>query len=153
MITVLLDFDRNEEKMDLKKILEKLVNRETITYIIAGVLTTAINFIAYHWLCNILQIENLIANAIAWVVAVAFAYVVNAKWVFLEPFTGWKEEIQKISKFTGARVVTFVVEEIGMFIFVDWLHGPNLLMKAIVAVLVIILNYIFSKLFIFNRIK
>lgn len=133
----------------IKKCWNVFVNRETITYAIAGVATTVVNFIAYHVFCNMLGIPNLIANAIAWVIAVAFAYVVNARWVFLEKFEGWKKEWERIWKFTGARVVTLVVEEIGMFLLVDVLHGPNLIMKAIVAVLVIILNYIFSKLFVF----
>lgn len=133
----------------MKKCWGAFVNRETITYAIAGVATTVVNFIAYHVFCNMLGIPNLIANAIAWVIAVAFAYVVNARWVFLEKFKGWKREWERIVKFTGARVVTFVVEETGMFLLVDVLHGPNLIMKAIVAVLVIILNYIFSKLFVF----
>ena len=137
--------------MDLKKMWKKYVNRETITYVVAGVLTTVINFVAYYWFCNMLHIENLIANAIAWVVAVAFAYIVNARWVFLEKFAGWKVELGKICKFTGARIFTFVIEEIGMFVLVDVLHGPNMIMKALVAVLVIVLNYVFSKLFIFTK--
>ena len=139
--------------MDLKKMWKKYVNRETITYLVAGVLTTVINFIAYYWFCNILHIENLIANAIAWVVAVAFAYIVNARWVFLEKFTSWKTEVENICKFTGARILTFVIEEIGMFVLVDVLHGPNMIMKALIAVLVVILNYVFSKIFIFTKKK
>lgn len=133
----------------IKKCWNVFVNRETITYAIAGVATTVVNFIAYHVFCNMLGIPNLIANAIAWVIAVAFAYIVNARWVFLEKFEGWKKEWERIWKFTGARIVTFVIEEVGMFLLVDVLHGPNLIMKAIVAVLVIILNYVFSKLFVF----
>lgn len=133
----------------IKKCWNVFVNRETITYAIAGVATTVVNFIAYHVFCNMLGVPNLIANAIAWVIAVAFAYIVNARWVFLEKFEGWKKEWERIWKFTGARIVTFVIEEAGMFLLVDVLHGPNLIMKAIVAVLVIILNYVFSKLFVF----
>lgn len=133
----------------IKKLWKMFMNREIVTYAIAGVATTVVNFIAYHLLCNVLGIPNLVANAIAWVVAVAFAYVVNARWVFLEKFEGWKKEWERIVKFTGARVATLVVEEAGMFLLVDVLHGPNLIMKAIVAVLVIILNYVFSKLFVF----
>lgn len=133
----------------VKKWWKLFVNRETITYAVAGVLTTVVNFLAYHLFCNVMNIPNLVANAIAWVIAVAFAYVVNARWVFLERFEGWKMEWERIVKFTGARVVTFFVEEAGMFLLVDVLHGPNLIMKAIVAVLVIILNYVFSKLFVF----
>lgn len=133
----------------IKKCWNVFVNRETITYAIAGVATTVVNFIAYHVFCNMLGVPNLIANAIAWVIAVAFAYIVNARWVFLEKFEGWKKEWERIWRFTGARIVTFVIEEAGMFLLVDVLHGPNLIMKAIVAVLVIILNYVFSKLFVF----
>ncbi|MGN0506608.1 MAG: GtrA family protein [Lachnospiraceae bacterium] len=135
----------------IKKLWKLFVNRETITYGIAGVATTVVNFIAYHLFCNILLIPNLIANAIAWVIAVAFAYVVNARWVFQDKKEGVSEESKKVVKFFGARLVTFFVEEAGMFLLVDVLHGPNLWMKAIVAVLVIILNYVFSKLFVFVK--
>ena len=65
--------------------------------------------------------------------------------------SGVKFTSKKILKFFGARVITFGVEELGMFILVDLLQGNNLIMKAIVAVLVIILNYIFSKLFVFTK--
>lgn len=142
-----------EVKTVIKKLWKLFVNRETITYGIAGVSTTIVNFIAYHLFCNILGIPNLIANAIAWVIAVAFAYVVNARWVFQDKQEDAAAESKKVVKFFGARIVTFVVEEAGMFILVDLLHGHNLIMKAIVAVLVIILNYIFSKLFVFTKKK
>lgn len=140
-----------EVKTVIKKLWNLVVNRETITYGIAGVSTTVVNFIAYHVFCNVLGITNLIANAIAWVIAVAFAYVVNARWVFQDKQEDAAGESKKIVKFFGARVVTFGVEEVGMFVLVDLLHGPNMIMKAVVAVLVIILNYIFSKLFVFNK--
>lgn len=142
-----------EVKTVIKKLWKLFVNRETITYGIAGVSTTIVNFVAYHLFCNILGIPNLIANAIAWVIAVAFAYVVNARWVFQDKQEDAAAESKKIAKFFGARIVTFVVEEAGMFILVDLLKGNNLIMKAIVAVLVIILNYIFSKLFVFTKKK
>lgn len=138
-------------KEKMQKLWKLFVNRETITYGIAGVSTTIVNFAAYHLFCNILHIENLIANAIAWVVAVSFAYVVNARWVFREAAEDAVGESRKIAKFFGARVATFLVEEAGMFVLVDLMHGPNMIMKAIVAVAVIILNYIFSKLFVFTK--
>lgn len=142
---------RKAMKELIKKCWKLVMNREFITYGVAGVATTVVNFLSYHLFCNIWGIANLIANAMAWVVAVAFAYVVNAKWVFREGFLGWKEERERIAKFVGARVVTFIVEEIGMFVLVDVLKGHNLIMKAIVGVLVIILNYVFSKVFVFIR--
>lgn len=140
-----------EVKTVIKKLWNLFVNRETITYGIAGVSTTVVNFIAYHVFCNMMGIPNLIANAIAWVIAVVFAYVVNARWVFQDKQEDAVSESKKIAKFFGARVVTFGVEEVGMFVLVDLLQGPNMIMKAVVAVLVIILNYIFSKLFVFKK--
>lgn len=135
----------------IKKLWKLCINRETITYVVAGVGTTVVNFVSYHLFCNILGVPNLVANAIAWVIAVAFAYVVNARWVFLEEKEEAAKESVKIAKFFGARIATFGVEEFGMFVLVDLMHGNNLLMKAVVAVLVIILNYIFSKLFVFTK--
>lgn len=146
------DLEKEVEKV-IKKLWKLFVNRETITYGIAGVSTTVVNFIAYHLFCNVLGIPNLVANAIAWVIAVSFAYVVNARWVFQDKQEDAAGESKKIVKFFSARLVTFGVEELGMFILVDLLHGPNMIMKAVVAVLVIILNYIFSKLFVFTKKK
>lgn len=137
----------------LKKLWNLFVNRETITYGISGVSTTIVNFVVYYLFCNILLVPNLISNAIAWVAAVLFAYVLNARWVFKDKQEDVTGESRKLAKFFGARVVTFVIEEVGMFVLVDLLHGPNLIMKAIIAVLVIILNYIFSKLFVFKKQK
>jgi len=133
------------------KLFKKVVNRETITYGIAGVLTTIINFVSFHVLCNILAIPDLTSNAIAWVVAVIFAYLVNNKIVFLSGKVSAKEEVAKVAKFFGARVLSFVIEELGMLLFVVLLGFQNLLVKAALAVIVIIMNYFFSKLYIFKK--
>ena len=129
---------------------KKIVNRETIAYVIAGVLTTIINFISYEGLYR-LGIPNLTANAIAWVIAVTFAYIVNKKNVFVSKSDTIKDETVKITKFYGARIVTLGVEQLGMYIFIERLGFYRLLVKAALAVIVIILNYIFSKIYIFNK--
>lgn len=134
----------------IRKLMKIVLSREFITYGIAGVLTTGVNFYSYHLLCNVMGIENLIANAIAWVIAVSFAYVVNAKVVFLQKNDGIKSEATKVTKFFGARVLSLIVEETGMFIFVDILAYNNLMVKACLAVIVIIMNYVLSKLYIFK---
>jgi putative flippase GtrA len=131
-------------------LIKKIVNRETITYIIAGVLTTIVNFISYESLYR-LGFKNLTANAIAWVIAVTFAYIVNKKQVFLSKSNSVNDEARKVSKFFGARLITLGVEQVGMYIFIDVLGFYRLLVKAVIAVIVIILNYIFSKIFIFNK--
>ncbi len=135
----------------MKKVLKIVFSREFITYAVAGVLTTLVNYISFHIICNILGVDDLIANAIAWVLAVAFAYVVNARFVFLDERDSAKKEAIKVTKFFGARILTFVVEEVGILIFVTILEYNNLIVKACLAVIVIILNYILSKLYIFRR--
>ena len=141
-------------KNSLKSIIRKLwqisVNRETISYIIAGVLTTVVNFSSYEGLYR-LGLSNLWANGLAWVIAVTFAYIVNKRGVFMAKSSGVKDEASKLTKFFGARLVTLGVEQLGMYIFVNRLGFYRLLVKASLSVIVIILNYIFSKLYIFNR--
>lgn len=137
-------------KRAVKKLWTVLINRETISYIIAGGLTTVVNFISYEGLYQ-LGVANLIANAWAWVIAVLFAYIVNKIGVFRAKSSGKADELSQIAKFFAARLVTLGVEEAGMFYFVDCLGFHRLLVKAFLAVFVIILNYIFSKLFIFKK--
>jgi putative flippase GtrA len=146
-------FDRNWKenlKTYIIRLIKKIVNRETIAYIIAGILTTIVNFISYEGLFQ-LGLKNLTANAIAWVIAVAFAYIVNKKQVFLSRSDNVNDEAMKVTKFFGARLITLGVEQVGMYLLIDVLGLYRLVGKAFVAVVVIILNYLFSKIFIFNK--
>jgi putative flippase GtrA len=139
----------------IKKIItlikDKLFTREIITYGISGVLTTAINLITYYLCWNLFGIHNLIANIIAWVIAVTFAYFMNAVWVFKDERQGATQETIKMFKFYIARVFSLIVEEAGLLLFVEVLHFSNMMVKCGLAVIVIILNYVLSKVFIFNK--
>lgn len=130
---------------------DKLYTREIITYGISGVLTTAINLISYYLCWNIFGIHNLVANIIAWLIAVTFAYFMNAVWVFKDERQAAPQETIKMFKFYAARVFSLIVEETGLFIFVELLHFNNMIVKCGLAVIVIVLNYVLSKLFIFNK--
>lgn len=136
----------------MKDMYHKVINRETIAYIIAGVLTTTVNFISYESLYQ-LGLPNLTANAWAWVIAVTFAYIANKKGVFRSKSTGLLNELSKIVMFFAARLITLGVEQLGMYYFIDYLEFPRLMVKASLAVIIIILNYIFSKLYIFKKYK
>lgn len=136
--------------MKIKWLLKKVINRETITYGIAGVLTTVVNFVSYEGLYD-LGVPNLTANAIAWVIAVVFAYIVNKKNVFRSRSNTVKDEATKITKFFGARIITLLIEQTGMYLFTERVQFNRLLVKASLAVIVILLNYVFSKLYIFNN--
>ena len=90
-----------EEKCEKKKSFkEKLFNREVITYVIAGVLTTLVNLVAKFIFLNLMGLNENLTTALAWVVAVAFAYVINNYWVFLKGNEGAGREAVKILKFT-----------------------------------------------------
>lgn len=127
----------------------KLINRETITYTIAGILTTLVNFVSYEGLFR-LGIPNLTANWLAWVIAVTFAYIVNKRNVFLSRSRSVREELIKMVKFYGARLVSLGAEQLGMYVLAERLGIYRWFVKAALAVVVILINYIFSKLYIFN---
>lgn len=133
------------------KLWDIFINREMITYLISGVLTTVVNWILYYLLVKKLGMEELRGNALDWVLTVAFAYVINAFWVFRSRYAGMKKEAVKILKFYSARLLTFLVEEGGLVLFVKLLKWNDLIVKAALAVIVIILNYVFSKLFVFLK--
>lgn len=168
----------------MRKLLRVLVNRETITYLIAGVATTLLNFIVYNVSFRLLaqtgitvgskfDYTNLSAELIAVILSVVFAYVINARWVFQEKKEPFWREVRKIARFFASRFVTMLIEVGGMLLFVDLLDCPSWifrlvegagvleqavaaidpknLVKAAVAVIVIILNYLFSKLFVFTK--
>lgn len=136
--------------MKIKSLMKKVINRETIAYGIAGVLTTVVNFVSYEGLYD-LGVPNLTANAIAWVIAVVFAYIVNKKNVFRSRSHTVKDEATKVTKFFGARIITLLIEQTGMYLFTERIPFNRLLVKASLAVIVILLNYVFSKLYIFNN--
>lgn len=135
----------------IEKIKQKLFTREIILYLVAGVLTTIINIISYHIFCNIIGIESLISNGIAWVLSVLFAYIANDKFVFVQEKMTKQQEFKKFVKFITARLFSFGVDEAGMFLFVEIVFIHNIIAKIIMNVIVVILNYIFSKVFIFKN--
>ncbi|WP_310603000.1 GtrA family protein [Anaerosporobacter sp.] len=132
---------------------EILSQKETIAYIIVGTLTTGVNLTAYYWFYNISGISNLVSNAFAWIVAMLFAYYANAKYVFKPTKKGLVGELLQMSKFFTARFLSFLVEEAAMFVFVDILCVNSMLIKAIMNVVVVIINYFFSKWLVFNDSK
>lgn len=137
-------------KNRLDGLIKKFINRETTAYLIAGILTTVVNFVSYEGFYR-LGISNLKANAIAWFIAVIFAYVVNKRNVFQSKSRSLMEEITKISKFFGARLVSLGIEQLGIYVFIYQLGIYRWLVKAGLAIFVILINYVFSKLYIFNK--
>lgn len=129
--------------------------REIFIYLIVGVLTTIVSwlacFIAKMFLNPEITLQNNIVNTIGWVTGVCFAYPLNRKWVF-------QSDNPKITKefvaFVGSRVSTWVTELVVMTVCVNIFNLEYWIAKiCIAAVLVTLLNYIFSKIFIFKKAK
>lgn len=131
-------------------IYKKLVNRETIIYGIVGGFTTIINFVSYEGLYR-LGLSNMTANWMAWIIAVTFAYIVNKWIVFHSRSISAKVEFTKMGKFYGARFLSLGVEQIGMWVLVENLGFHRWLIKGTLSIIVIVLNYVFSKLYIFKK--
>ena len=125
--------------------------KEVINYLIFGVLATVVSLGVYYILTNTVlnpknSIELQVANVVSWMAAVSFAYITNRKFVF-ESNNSIREEIVG---FVGARLLTLVMDVIIMGIFVSVLHFDDKLIKVISQFVVIVSNYILSKLFVFK---
>ena len=149
--------------MKIKDLLCKY--KELITYVIFGGLTTLVNFVAFYVVTQVLGEElYLLNNAIAWVVSVVFAYVTNKLFVFESKSWNLKLVAKESVEFVGARIFSFLIEEGGMLLFVSVLGfgeisfnifeftiTGQLIAKLILAVVVVIMNYFFSKFIIFRK--
>ena len=125
--------------------------KEYFLYLLFGGLTTVVNYAVYIPLTRFLGLDEIVANVIAWIVAVAFAYVTNRIWVFESRATGAKAVTLEIVKFVTGRLVTLGTETLLLWIFVDICHFNDIVIKIIASVVTIILNYIFSKFIIFKK--
>lgn len=138
------------------KLLKKY--KSAILYVVFGGMTTVIDwsvsFLLYHFWGDAIDAAPLLlhlANCIAWVAAVAFAYVTNRIWVFESKRRGFLPIVAEIAAFAGGRVLTLLLQEVIMGVFCTWLGFDEYLFKVIAAVLVIILNYFISKLLVFRK--
>ena len=125
--------------------------RTVIAYVFCGVLTTAINIVSYGTACNVLGISNVISTCLAWVLSVLFAYVTNKIWVFDSKTIQLSVILPELASFFGARAFTGLLDLAIMYIGVDVLRGNNMLIKVGSNVIVVILNYILSKMVVFRK--
>ena len=124
--------------------------KQTILYLIFGVLSTIVNILTYAFCTRNLNIEFLISNWIAWIVAVLFAYITNKLWVFESRSFGKKVLVREIATFFGARFISGIIDLAIMFLFVDMLLFPAMIIKFISNIFVVIFNYVASKVVIFK---
>ncbi|MCE6030137.1 GtrA family protein [Lactiplantibacillus pentosus] len=122
--------------------------QSVLPYLIFGGLTTVINFIVFgifdqfwpYW----------IANTIAWLLSVLFAYVTNKRWVFESHTPTFRSVLAEMTSFFGFRLLSYFVDQGIMIVGISVLHGNSLLVKLIDQIIIVLLNWFFSKLFIFK---
>lgn len=152
----------------MNKIKELVIKyKEFVLYAAFGVVTTLANLLTFLLFDLILGKElYLVSNAVAWIAGVLVAYITNKLWVFKSK--SWKITVflREFFEFVGARVFSFCVEEVGMWLFVDILGFDNKsltvfgfvitgvwIAKILLSVIVVIMNYFFSKFIIFKKKK
>ena len=124
---------------------------DILAYLFFGVLTTVVNYVVYLPCYNLLGLSAVVSNGIAWVVAVAFAYLTNKPFVFRSHDWSWKTVGPELAKFVGCRVGSGLTETVILFLTVDMLGFNGNLWKLMTSVIVVILNYIGSKLLVFKK--
>ncbi len=137
----------------IKKIYLKY--EEIINYVIVGGCTTLINLVVYFVLINTIfsakgNLDIQIANVIAWICSVLFAYVTNRKFVFKSSTKG-REKLKEISSFFGSRVVSLIMDIALMFILYSVMHINDTISKLIDQVVIIVANYVLAKLLVFKK--
>lgn len=133
----------------LKKLIEKY--KDVIPYLIFGVLTTLVNIISYWVMAHPLKIGVMVSTVIAWVLSVLFAYVTNRKWVFHSEAETVPAIVKEMVYFFGCRLATGLLDMLIMYVFAVRIQFDDTWVKIFSNVIVVILNYLASKLLIFRH--
>lgn len=137
----------------MEKLIDRYWNkyRELILYVVFGVLTTLVNWAAYWLLVDVLHVYFMAATFLSQILAILFAYVTNRRWVFESKVHGARAVAVEMMKFFAARGVSLVIDMLVMYVGVNMLLINDKIVKVASSVVVVIANYIFSKLFVFKK--
>ena len=124
---------------------------DILAYLFFGVLTTAVNYVVYLPCYNLLGLSAALSNVIAWVVAVALAFLTNKPFVFHSHDWSAETVLPELTRFVGSRVASGALETGIIFVTVDLLRWNGNVMKLVTSVLVVVLNYVASKLLVFRK--
>lgn len=126
-------------------------NKSVLLYLFFGALTTFFSIAIYYIFGTVFELNEHIANVISWICAVTFAFVTNRIWVFNAPTKTLKELFVQGRNFYGGRLFTLGVEEIILLVFITLLKFDKNIVKIIAQVVILVLNYIVSKMFVFRK--
>ena len=134
----------------IKELMSKVLTKEVILYAIFGVLTTLINIGSFYVMTKYLSIDENLANNIAIIIAVLFAYITNRKLVFHSQAQGFSEKFIEFCRFILGRLFTMFIESFGGSLMFKYFPVLPIVSKCIITVIVIILNFFISKFFAFK---
>ncbi|MCC0631271.1 GtrA family protein [Clostridioides sp. ZZV15-6388] len=128
-------------------------HKETILYLFFGAFTTLVNIVSYLFFTRVISFNFMVANALAWILAVLFAYVTNKFFVFESKRIEIKFLFKEFFSFISFRLLSGVVEMLIMYVMIDLLFVNDIIVKVFTNIVVIVLNYLFSKMIIFKNKK
>lgn len=125
--------------------------KEMLLYLLFGGLSFIVSISTYAGFNVGMGINELVANVLSWIITVLFAFLTNRVWVFQSPTNGVSEFVKQMFAFYSGRVITLIIEEVILLVFITWLGFNSMVIKVIAQVIVILLNYVISKLVIFKK--
>lgn len=158
------------KKLSSHSVFGKLFNREVLSYLFFGAATTVVSLVSFYLADKLFEITDwlgifhyisrsekdfayLDANVISFICAVAFAFVTNKLFVFESKSFDKKTLAKELISFVSARIATFFIDSALMFLLVTVMSVNEMISKILVQIIVVILNYVFSKLFVFKNSK
>lgn len=131
--------------------MKKLIHNSVIRYIFFGGLTTLVNFVCFYLLTDVLHWELNLSNVISVALSILFAYFVNSRFVFCSEARAFRERLGEFGKFVGGRLFTMVLEVGGVWLMADVLKMNAMLAKLITQGIVLVTNYVISKVIVFTK--
>ncbi|MBE5822959.1 MAG: GtrA family protein [Butyrivibrio sp.] len=126
-------------------------HKEGLMYLFFGGLTFFLSLFLFWFMDSVMHINEVINNSIDWVICVAFQFFTNRTWVFDGKVDNTKDFLKQAGSFTAGRLFTLVVEDVLIFIFITLLAWPKMPVKLGATFVVIVLNYVISKLIVFRK--
>ncbi|MGL4874204.1 MAG: GtrA family protein [Clostridium sp.] len=125
--------------------------KEQILYIIFGGATTVINLGVYYIMTRFFNMEFVLSNVLAWIVSVIFAFITNKIFVFNSRALHLGTIIKECIQFFSSRAFTGGLDIVLLWIMVDYMHLEDMISKIVIGILIVILNYVISKLYVFKE--
>lgn len=134
----------------MKKFLSKVQGSRIIRYIFFGGCTTLVNLFFFYLFRRILKLEINLSNILSIIIALFYAYYVNSMYVFKSRHSNKVKGLLEFIRFIGSRLITMIIEIVGVYCLTNFLFINDIISKFIMQVIVILLNYILSKIIVFN---